>query len=91
MVYVRSLNNASELTEEKLFARSFLTDGKGKTIFKVSDYFQKRKIPLGNIIARATDGAAAMVDRYTGFIAYLKEADPNLLCIHCVVHRQHLV
>ncbi|XP_076030400.1 protein FAM200C-like [Oratosquilla oratoria] len=92
MIYVRFLNDAGELAEEVLFARSLMTDNKGEPIFKeVSDYFQKRKISMSNIIACATDGAAAMVGRYRGFIAYLKETVPNLLCIHCVVHRQHLV
>ena len=91
------LNDAGELAEEILFhyilfARSLMTDTKGETIFKeVLDYFQKRKIPMSNIIACATDGAVAMVGRYRGFKAYLKETVPDLLCIHCVVHRQYLV
>ena len=72
MAYVSFLDDASKLTEEMLFARGVVTDSKGETIFKVSDYFQKRKIPMGNILACATDGAAAMVGRYGDFIAYLK-------------------
>ena len=93
MVYVRFLNDAGELAEEMLFAHSLVTDTKRETIFKEvsSKYFQKRKIPMINIIACATDGAAAMVGRYRGFIAYSKETFPNFLCIHCAVHRQHLV
>ena len=32
-----------------------------------------------------------MFSRCHGFVAYLKEEVPNILCIHCVIHRQHLV
>lgn len=42
-------------------------------------------------MACATDGAASMVGRYRGFIAHLKAAVPDVFCMHCVVHRQHLV
>ena len=75
-----------------LFARKLDTDTKGESIFHVvKTYFMEKNIPLSNITACATDGAASMVGRYRGFIAYLKLAVPSLFCIHCVVHRQHLV
>jgi hypothetical protein len=61
------------------------------TFTAVKSYFAKHNIPLSNIIAWATDGAPSMIGRYRGFIAFLKEEVPNVLCIHCVVHRQHLV
>ncbi|KFD59258.1 hypothetical protein M514_28563, partial [Trichuris suis] len=32
-----------------------------------------------------------MVGRHRGFIAYLKEVVPDVLAVHCVLHRQHLV
>ena len=44
-----------------------------------------------NIIACATDEAPAMVGRHRGFISYLKNAVPEVLAVHCVVHREHLV
>ena len=92
MIFFRFLNDAGELAEEMLFARSLVTDTKAEIIFKkVPDYLQKRKIAMSNIIACSTDGAAAMVGRYRGFIAYLKETVPNLLCIHWVVYQQNLV
>ncbi|XP_076322057.1 SCAN domain-containing protein 3-like [Tachypleus tridentatus] len=51
----------------------------------------ENNIPLKNIIACATDGAPSMTGRYKGFIAHLKKAVPEVFCIHCVIHRQHLV
>ena len=57
----------------------------------VEDYFQKKSIPLTNIISCATDGAPSKVGRNPGFLSYLKEVIPKVLTVHCVIHRQHLV
>ena len=57
----------------------------------VEDYFQKKSIPLTNIISCATDGAPSMVGRHHGFLSYLKKAVSKVLTLHCVIHRQHLV
>lgn len=75
-----------------LFARTLQTDTKGATVFETLEGFLKEQmIPMENIIACATDGAAAMVGKYRGFTAFLKKAIPHVMTIHCVVHRQHLV
>ncbi|XP_072389309.1 SCAN domain-containing protein 3-like [Diabrotica undecimpunctata] len=42
------------------------------------------------MIACATDGAEAMTGRHRGFIAHLKQAVPGILCVYCVIHREHL-
>ncbi|KFD49302.1 hypothetical protein M513_09854 [Trichuris suis] len=53
--------------------------------------FGKRNPPAEHIIAVATDGAPAKVGCHRGFISHLKKTVPNVLSIHCVLHRQHLV
>ena len=55
------------------------------------NYLQENEIPLTNILSCATDGAAAMVGRYKGFIGLLKSALPGVYTIHCMVHRQNLI
>ena len=90
LAYVRFYNEGPK--EEVLFARSLTTDTKGETIFnEVATYFQENNIPLKNIIVCATNGAPSMTSRYKGFIAHLKKAVPEVFCIHCVIHRQHLI
>ncbi|XP_068238496.1 SCAN domain-containing protein 3-like [Palaemon carinicauda] len=89
--YIR-FNSDEGHKEEILFARSLVTDTKGETIFnEVVTYFQQNNIPLKNIIAFATDDAPSMTGRYKGFIVHSKKALPEVFCIHCVLHRQHLV
>lgn len=89
--YVRFIKD-EKVFQELLFARNLETDTKGETIFNTLQKFcDEKEIPLKNIVSAATDGAPAMTGRYKGFIAYLKNKIPDVLAVHCVIHRQHLV
>lgn len=91
LAYVRFPNDGN-VRQEMLFARSLITDTKGESIFRVvKSYFEEKNIPLKHIISVATDGAPAMVGRHRGFIALLKKEIPDVIAVHCVIHRQHLV
>ncbi|KFD45889.1 hypothetical protein M513_13227, partial [Trichuris suis] len=91
LAYVRFIKEG-KLVQELLFARELLTDTRGESIFRtVEDFFKKKEIPLTNVIAIATDGTPSMLGRHRGFLSYLKEKLPDLLAVHCVIHRQHLV
>jgi zinc finger BED domain-containing protein 5/7/8/9 len=91
LAYVRFVKEG-KIIQEMLFARSLIADTKGESIFNtVKDYFKEKNIPLANIMSVATDGAPAMVGRHRGFIALLKKEVPDILTVHCVIHRQHLV
>ena len=93
MTYVRFLNDSNQIQNEMLFALNLNSDCKGRSIYEVVvKYLDQNNIPLQNIMACATDGAAAaMVGRYKGFIGLLKADLPGVFTIHCMVHRQHLV
>ena len=91
LTYVCFIKGGS-LCQELLFAHLLETDTKGESVYRVvEDYFQKKSIPLTNIISCTTDGALSMVGRHRGFLSYLKKAVPKVLTVHCVIHRQHLV
>ena len=91
LAYVRFIKGGS-LCQELLFARLLETDTKRESVYRaVEDYFQKKSIPLTNIISCATDGTLSMVGCHRGFLSYLKKAVPKVLTVHCVIHRQHLV
>ena len=91
LAYVRFIKGGS-LCQELLFPRLLETDTKGESVYRaVEDYFQKKSIPLTDIISCATDGAPSMVGRHREFLSYLKKAVPKVLTVHCVIHRQHLV
>nr|XP_054592103.1 zinc finger BED domain-containing protein 5-like [Nothobranchius furzeri] len=91
MAYVRYLSDCG-VAEEFLFGKYLITDTRGQTIFSaLEEYFQEKSIPFSNLLACATDGAPAMVGRYRGFIALLKERAPDILTVHCILHRHNLV
>jgi zinc finger BED domain-containing protein 5/7/8/9 len=91
LAYARFVKDGS-LVEELLFARQLKTNTKGASIFGIAEeFFKEKAIPLSNILSCATDGAPSMIGRYNGFVCHLKNAVPNILSVHCVIHRQHLV
>ncbi|XP_072389268.1 zinc finger MYM-type protein 6-like [Diabrotica undecimpunctata] len=89
--YVRFIDDNGEMAEEILFVRSLITDTKRSSTFEViKRFFEEKEISVLNMIACATDGTAAMTGRHMGFIAHLKQAVPGILCVHCIIHREHL-
>ncbi|XP_039199911.1 protein ZBED8-like [Crotalus tigris] len=62
LAYVHFFNGNEEIREELLFVRNLATNTKGSSIFKkVEEFFNEKNIPLTNVMACATDGAASMV------------------------------
>lgn len=81
-----------KICHELLFVKNLVTHTKGEMIFhSLEVFFKKKKIPMRNILSFATDSAPAMVGCLRDFIAFLKKTVPNILAVHCVIHRQHLV
>ena len=68
--------------EELAMALSLNADTRGETVFQEHTVFQE---------LCATDGIPSMIGPYRGFMAFLKAASPDVLTVHCVIHRQHLV
>lgn len=90
LAYVRFVKEKN--SQEFLFAKSLETDTKGETLFtEFKRFFDEKTMLLTNIISVAIDGAPAMVGWHRDFLAYLKQAIPNVLSVHCVIHRHHLV
>ncbi|KFD64799.1 hypothetical protein M514_23011 [Trichuris suis] len=91
LAYVRFIKE-EKFVQELLFARELVTDTKGESTFLIlKDFFAEKDIPLTNIMSVATDGAPSMTGSHRGFIAYLKQIVPDILAIHCVIHRLRLV
>ena len=92
MGYVRYFDDHCSLKEDLLFVKLLETDTTGTSIFMaVKSFFEEKSIPFENIVSCATDGAMSMVGRHKGFIAHLKKLCPEILVVHCVLHRHQLV
>ena len=80
------------ICEELLFAKTVLTNKIGEAIFRVVETFLNiPEIPLTNILTCATDGEPTMVGCHKGLLSFLKRAVPDIISIHCIINRQHLV
>ena len=89
MVYVR-YEGDMDLEEEFLFCTPLTTTATGADIFNVVDNFkQKEGVNWENYVSFRTDGAAAMLDARRGFTARVRQINPSVQVIHCLLHREN--
>jgi hypothetical protein len=63
------------------------TNTTGLSIFTdVISYSAKPNLLFNNVVAGAIDEAQQIIGRYGGFIAFLKDEEPNVLCNQYVVY-----
>ena len=91
LAYVRYID-MEKFQEEMLFCQSLETTTRGENIYnKLNNYFDYHRIPRTNIVSCAADGAPVMMGRNIGCLKFLKDDNPSLLIVHCVMHRENLV
>ena len=56
----------------------------------VKQYFTENSIPISNVISVAADGAPVMKGRHNGILKLLKNGNPNITAVHCIIHRENL-
>lgn len=86
VIYFRYLQNGKSKT---VFGGVInISDGKADTIMAaITDFLLEKEIPIGNMVAFGSDGAAVMVSSKTGVGTQLKSQVPHLLTNHCVAHQ----
>ena len=47
-------------------------------------------IPFNNLISVAADGAPNMMGRNKGVLKLLKDNQPEMMAVHCIIHRENL-
>ena len=47
-------------------------------------------IPLNNLISVAADGAPNMMGSNKGVLKLLKDNQPEMMTVHCIIHRENL-
>ncbi|CAH0546966.1 unnamed protein product [Brassicogethes aeneus] len=90
MVYVRFIYDGA-ITEEILFSQEMKTTSKAADVMNaISEFFEKYNILWEKLVGVCTDGAPSMLGSRSGFVTLLKNKNPNITGIHCVIHRQAL-
>nr|XP_039253417.1 zinc finger BED domain-containing protein 5-like [Styela clava] len=90
LVFVRYVYNF-ETEENLLFCKPLKTHTTGEDIFLlIQSFFEDHDISWKNCSSVCTDGAAAMVGKYSGLVAHIKSKNPETVAIHCFLHRHAL-
>ena len=87
-----SVTSITFKTEEDLiFCKSLKTHTKGEDIFLlIQSFFEEHDISWKNCSSVCTDGAAAMIGKYSGVVARIKSKNSETVAIHCFLHRHAL-
>ncbi|KFM77863.1 SCAN domain-containing protein 3, partial [Stegodyphus mimosarum] len=90
MVYVR-YPGLTDIQEDILFCKPMSTTTTGEDIFLMVDsFFKEEGLNWNQCFSICTDGAAAMTASQKGFSTRAKQMNPQIISIHCLLHRQNL-
>jgi len=90
LVFVRYVKE-NAIQEDFLFSHEMETTCKGEDIFNaVNDFFTLHDIPWQKVVGVCTDGAPAMIGCKSGFVKSVKDKNPDIEVIHCIIHREAL-
>ena len=88
LVYVRFVRSTT-IEEEMLFCRPLETTTKAEDVLKlVEAYFYEKDMKWEKRVGVCTDGTPAMLGCRSGFIARIKEKNPDVVGTHCVIHQE---
>ena len=64
---------------------------KGEDIFKlVDENILLSELQWSNCVSICTDGCPSMQGKNKGFVAYVLQKNPNVVVVHCMIHREAL-
>jgi hypothetical protein len=75
-----------------LFCEALKTTTTASDIYnKLKNYSDEAQISMKNITSCATDGDPVMMDKKRGCLKVMKDGNPEILLVHCAIHRENLV
>lgn len=90
VAFVR-FKDTDNITEHILFCKPMLAKTTGEDVFNVVDsFFTEHSLNWQRCSHICTDGAASMTGRTHGFLARVKQVNPGIKTVHCIIHREAL-
>ncbi|XP_023221772.1 SCAN domain-containing protein 3-like [Centruroides sculpturatus] len=91
ITYVRYIERG-QFAEEMLFCKQLESTTKSRDIYNIFKcYLDDNEIPMKNVISCAADGAPNMMGKKNGCLQLMKADNPEMILIHCVIHKENLV
>ena len=91
LAYARYIDKG-EFAEEMVFCKSLETTTSAADIYdKLNNYLHVNNIPIENITSCAADGAPVMMGKKKGCLKLMKDENPEMIVVNCVIHRENLV
>ncbi|CAH2108909.1 unnamed protein product [Euphydryas editha] len=91
ITYVRYIDEGN-FAEEMLFCKRLESTTTSKDIYnKLKNYLDVNDIPMKNITSCAADGAPNMMGKKNGCLKLMKDANLEMIIVHCVIHKENLV
>ena len=93
IVYVRFPSiERMKIVDRYLFCFPISIETTALSVFsKLDNYFSEHEVMLSKFNSVSTDGARAMVGVRSGVVALIKQVTPEVVSIHCILHREALV
>ena len=80
-----------KLSDDFLFCRVLTSRTTAHNVLKVvSDFFATEGLSWEKVVGICTDGAPTMLGSRSGCLKLAKKHNPNIVGIHCMIHRQAL-
>ena len=90
MVFVRYIHDG-KILDDFLFCRGLASRTTAHDVLKVvSDFFTTEGLSWENVVGICTDGSPVMLGSRSGFWKLAQKHNPNVVGIHCMIHRQVL-
>ena len=90
MVFVHYICNQT-IEKDFLFCRPLQTTTKASDVLKfVENFFTEEYLDWAKLGSVCTDVAPAMLGVRSSFLALVKQKNPNVIGMHCIIHREAL-
>ena len=80
------------MVKEFMFCHQMQCRTTGLNIFNVlNDFFSQSQLSWERCVGICTDSAVSITGQHSGTVARITEKVPNILQMHCMIHREVLV
>ena len=89
IVFVQYVHDQS-IKENLLFCCPLEITSQAANVMQLVDAFFEKKLDWGKLVHACTDGAPAILGARSGFVKLLKQKNPKVVTLHCIIHREAL-